>query len=161
MAIKLVLREALGSDGRALLVTTCTNAPEPPATSDPRGPRTFLLAVAGCRGVKRGPHYATLSQLIHPAFARNLHGMPPPGFLLSPPASVPHAARRAAEQVGHLRANHLALTGGSFLSGPAWQRDGGRFAERDGRPTLARPSNEVHPPSCNYSSEERIRPSMP
>lgn len=41
-------------------------------------------------------------------------------------------------------------------SGPSWQwRDGNRY-----RPKLARPFSDVHPPSCSYSSEERVSPWM-
>ena len=41
---------------------------------------------------------------------------------------------------------------GRCSMGPAWQWWDGSFSYREGRPTFARPSNDVHPPSCNYSS---------
>ena len=103
--IKLLLRKALGrvrrpgSPPRPLARHMHEHA-QTPATSDPRGPRflSYWWSLSRSRhaeGSNADPHYPCL-QSIHPAFARNLHGMPPPGFLLGPPTSVPHAVRRAS-----------------------------------------------------------------
>jgi hypothetical protein len=72
--------------------------------------------------------------------------------------------QRAASKADHLLSPHGTTwiwQADRCRLGPARQWRDGSFSYREGRSTFARPSNDVHPPSCNYSSEETVWPSMP